>query len=67
MEWISVEISVPIEYQNVLCFGSSGMFIGGFDTHFKQWRSDKMEHIVCLEDYKPVTYWMPLPYPPENQ
>ncbi len=64
MEWIKITDRLPITNDPCLCFGYSGIFIGVFDPDFKYWHSTKYLHAECLEDYEPVTHWMPLPEMP---
>ncbi len=65
-DWISVETKLPEADQSVLCFGKNGILIGRFHKSpiGSYWLSDKMEHIEFMEEFEPITHWMPLPEPP---
>ncbi len=68
MKWISVKERLPEKYQNVLFYGT------GFDPIIGKHRGN-----ICVGYYRDgfrfdgsdstvinVTYWMPLPDPPEG-
>lgn len=69
-DWINVEQQLPEERKDVLVYGSSGIFIGSYREGNKYmdgyWCSEKSSHVEYLEDYEPVTHWMPLPSSPEE-
>jgi hypothetical protein len=61
-EWISVDERLPDGTQNVIVFCGRPI-VGWFDSKGNLWRHNN--NLIIMTN--PVTHWMPLPNPPQQE
>lgn len=62
-EWISVKYRLPEPFENVLTYDGDGRML----INWRPDEDDKAEEDVYFARGNSVTYWMPLPEPPESE
>ena len=70
IEWISVDDRLPENGDDIImCFDDGGVALGTYDPETGDWfwLKNKEDYLdVTWVVKKKVTYWMPLPEPPEK-
>ncbi len=70
MEWINVKDRLPSKYGYYLTFStqSRGVSIKANYQNLRYYPKEKKftNHVGRINDFEPVTHWMPLPEPPKE-
>lgn len=69
MEWINIEKEKPEEGQEILIIYNDFVMEGKYENKnfYYQTMCSCMTEFRQCEEQEIVTYWMPLPKPPENK